>query len=86
MNDHALFKLATMVAAHVEYAPGLMEKRLVLMRGFARAHRLNPAVTDDPDLALLDSIICEPGRPMQKLLDLWKHNGNESLNEDRTRI
>lgn len=66
-----------MVAAHIERAPGLMEKRLVLMRGFAQAHRLNPAVTDDPDLTLLDSLICEPGRPMQKLLDLWKNSCSE---------
>jgi len=46
------------------------------MRGFAHAHRLNPAVTDDPDLALLDSLILEPDRVVQKLLALWKDSSS----------
>ncbi len=61
MNDHALSELVAMVAVHIERAPGPLEKRLVLMRGFAQAHRLNPAVMDDPDLTLLDSVIRGPG-------------------------
>ena len=75
VNDHALSELAAMVAVHIERAPGPLEKRLVLMRGFAQAHRLNPAITDDPDLSLLDSLIREPSRLAQKLLDLWKDGG-----------
>lgn len=48
VHDHALSELAAMVAVHIERAPGPLEKRLVLMHGFAQAQRLNPAVTDDP--------------------------------------
>jgi hypothetical protein len=48
-----------------------MEKRLVLMRAFGQAHRLNPDVTDDPDLTLLDALIREPDHLVQTLQDLW---------------
>lgn len=48
VNNHALSELAAMVAVHIERAPGPLEKRLVLMHGFAQAQRLNSAVTDDP--------------------------------------
>lgn len=53
----ALTELAELVAVNVERAPGQTEKRLVLLRGFVAAHRLNHAVTDDPDLALLDLLL-----------------------------
>lgn len=63
-----------MVAVRIERAPGPMGKRLVLMRAFAKAYRFNPAVTEDLDLTLLDALIREPGRLVQKLLGLWKDN------------
>ena len=72
MNDHALAELAAMVAVHVECAPGRMEKRLVLMHAFAQAHQFNSAVTDDPDLTLLDALIGKPDQLVQTLQDLWK--------------
>ena len=74
------------MAMHTERAPGPMEKRLVLMRGFALAHRLNPTVTDDPHLTLLDSLIREPDGLVQKLLALWKDTCSESQDEDRQAI
>jgi hypothetical protein len=74
-HDHALSELAASVAVYIDRAPGPMEKRLVLMRAFAQAHRLNPTVTDDPDLTLLDLLIREPDRLVQKLLTLWNNHG-----------
>lgn len=71
VNDHALSELAAMVAVQIERAPGPMEKRLVLMRAFGHAHRLNADVTDDPDLTLLDALIREPDHLVQTLQDLW---------------
>ena len=67
----ALTELAGQVAVHVERAPGLTEKRLVLLRGFAEAHRLNSAVTDDPDLALLDLLLQQPDMLVLNLQKLW---------------
>jgi hypothetical protein len=71
MNDHTIVELAAMVAVHVECAPGRMEKRLVLMRAFAQAHQLNSAVTEGPDLTLLDALIGKPDQLVQRLQDLW---------------
>jgi len=70
VNVHALSELAAMVAVYTEREPGPMEKRLILMRAFAQAHRFNPIVTDDPDLTTLDSLIREPDRLVQNLLAL----------------
>lgn len=67
----ALTELAGQIAVHVERAPGLTEKRLVLLRGFAEAHRLNHAVTDDPDLALLDLLLQQPDMLVLNLQKLW---------------
>jgi len=47
----------------------LAEKRLVLLRAITEAHGLNPAVTDNPDLALLDSLLRPPGQLIQNLQD-----------------
>ena len=71
VNDHALVELAAMVAAQMARAPGPMEKRLILMRAFAQAHRFNPAVTDDPDLTLLDTLIRKPDQLAPTLQELW---------------
>ncbi len=68
---NALTELAGQIAIHVERAPGLTEKRLVLLRGFAEAHRLNHPVTDDPDLALLDLLFQQPDMLVHNLLKLW---------------
>lgn len=54
------------------------EKRLVLLRAFTEAHRLNHAVTDDPDLALLDSLLRPPGRLVQNLQDCWTKGSSPS--------
>ena len=67
----ALTELAEQIAVHVECAPGKTEKRLVLLRGFAEAHRLNHAVTDDPDLALLDLLLQQPEMLVHNLQKLW---------------
>jgi len=68
---NGLTELAGQIAAHVERAPGLTEKRLVLLRGFSEAHRLNHAVTDDPDLALLDLLLQQPDMLVLNLQKLW---------------
>ncbi|MGH7206799.1 MAG: hypothetical protein ACREI2_11390 [Nitrospiraceae bacterium] len=67
----ALTELAEQIAIHVERAPGQTEKRLVLLRGFVEAHRLNDAVTDDPDLALLDLLLQQPDMLVHNLQKLW---------------
>ena len=67
----ALMELAVQAAVHVERAPGLTEKRLVLLRGFVEAHRLNPAITDDPDLPLLDLLLQQPDMLVHNLQKLW---------------
>ncbi|MGH7228280.1 MAG: hypothetical protein ACREIH_03610 [Nitrospiraceae bacterium] len=67
----ALTELAEQIAANVERAPGQTEKRLVLLRGFAEAHCFNPAVTDDPDLALLDLLLQQPDMLVHSLQKLW---------------
>lgn len=72
MNDQALSQLAAMVAVQIESALGRMEKRLILMRAFAQAHRFNSAVTEDPDIMLLDALIREPDRLVGALQNLWK--------------
>lgn len=68
---NALAELAVWTAVSVERAPGLAEKRLALMRGFAEAHRLNSAITDDPDLALLDKLLGQPQVLVRNLQELW---------------
>jgi hypothetical protein len=75
VNDRALSELAATVVVHIERAPGHMEKRLVLISAFGQAHQWNPAVTDDPDLSLLDSLIREPDQLVQMLQNLWKGSG-----------
>ncbi len=67
----ALTELAEQIAVNVERAPGQTEKRLVLLRGFAEAHRFNHAVTDDPDLALLDLLLQQPDMLVHSLQKLW---------------
>lgn len=67
----ALTELAELIAVNVERAPGLTEKRLVLLRGFAEAHRLNDAVTNDPDLDLLDLLLQQPDMLLHNLQKLW---------------
>jgi hypothetical protein len=66
-----LSELAVRTAVNVERAPGRAEKRLALMSGFAEAHRLNQGVTDDPDLALLDTLLRQPERLVQNIQDVW---------------
>jgi hypothetical protein len=73
-NDSALAELAVWTAVHVERAPGFLEKRLVLVRAFSQAHQLNAAVTDDPDLILLDTLLRHPERLVRNLRDLWTDN------------
>jgi len=68
---NALTELAGQIAFHVERAPGLTEKRLVMLRGFAEAQRLNHAVTDDPDLALPDLLLQQPDMLVLNLQKLW---------------
>ena len=67
----ALTELAELIAVNVEREPGQTEKRLVLLRGFVEAHRLNHAVTDDPDLALLDLLLQQPEMLVHNLQKLW---------------
>jgi hypothetical protein len=66
-----LAELAIWTALNVERAPGPAEKRLALMRAFAEAHRLNETVPEDPDLALLDTLLQQPEHLVQKLKDSW---------------
>ena len=70
-KSSALTELAELIAVNVERAPGQTEKRLVLLRGFGEAHRLNDAVTDDPDLALLDLLLQQPELLVPNLQKLW---------------
>jgi len=67
----ALTELAELIAVNVERAPGKTEKRLVLLRGFAEAHQLNDAITDDPDLALLDLLLQRPEMLVPNLQKMW---------------
>lgn len=67
----ALTELAEQIAVNVERAPGQTEKRRVLLRGFVEAHRLNHAVTDDPDLVLLDLMLQQPDMLLHNLQKLW---------------
>lgn len=67
----ALTELAELIAVNVERAPGQTEKRLVLLRGFVEAHRLNHAVTDDPDLVLLDLLLQQPELLVHTLQKVW---------------
>ncbi|MBI4400452.1 MAG: hypothetical protein HY581_02330 [Nitrospirae bacterium] len=68
---HALEELAVQTAVYVERAPGRAEKRLVLFKAFVEAHQLNAAVTDDPDLILLDTLLQQPDLLIQHLQELW---------------
>jgi len=67
----ALTELAEQIAVNTERAPGQTEKRLVLLRGFVEAHRLNHVVTDDPELALLDLLLQQPEMLVHNLQKLW---------------
>jgi hypothetical protein len=67
----ALAELAARTTFHVDRAPGLIEKRLVLMRGFAEAHQIHDAVTDDPDLALIDTLLQRPDLLVRNLEEVW---------------
>ncbi|MGQ0809641.1 MAG: hypothetical protein ACT4OO_00240 [Nitrospiraceae bacterium] len=69
-QKHALSELAVTTAVYVERAPGPAEKRLVILRVFAEARRINPAVPT-PDLTLLDRLMRDPHRLIQDLQDLW---------------
>ncbi len=68
---HALAELAVVTAIGVERAPGPVERRLVLMQAFGEAHRINPAVTEDPDLRLLDGLLRERHALIPSLEALW---------------
>jgi len=70
-KSSALTELAELIAVNVERAPGQTEKRLVLLRGFGEAHRLNDAVTHDADLALLDLLLQQPELLVPNLQKLW---------------
>jgi hypothetical protein len=74
MNEasrEALEQLAAVTAFRIAQAPGYLEQRMVLMQAFAHAHRLDPAITNDPDLALLDRLRQEPDRLVQRLREIW---------------
>ncbi|WP_447977509.1 hypothetical protein [Candidatus Nitrospira bockiana] len=71
VNRVALSQLALRVVVGVERAPGIAERRLMLLRAFGHAHQLNPAVPEDPDIALLDSLLQHPDRLLHTLEALW---------------
>jgi hypothetical protein len=58
--EKTLAELAIRTAVNVERAPGPAEKRLALMRGFAEAYRVHEAVPEDPNLAVLDTLLQQP--------------------------
>lgn len=74
----ALSDLALLTAAQVERAPGPAEKRLVLLRAFAQAHRLTSAITDDPGLPLINTLLRQPESLARNLQELWKKEASEA--------
>jgi hypothetical protein len=70
-TKQTLSELALHTAVYLERAPGRAEKRMVLFKAFVEAHRLNPAVTDDPALTLLDMLLDQPHLLVRNLLTLW---------------
>lgn len=79
MTDlNALSDLAWHTAAQVERAPGPAEKRLVLLRAFAQARRINPTISDDPSLSLMNTLLRQPENLARNLQDLWTKEVRES--------
>jgi hypothetical protein len=70
-TKQTLSELALHTAVYLERAPGRAEKRMVLFKAFAEAHRFNPAVTDDPALTLLDALLNQPHLLVRNLVTLW---------------
>jgi hypothetical protein len=71
---NALAGLALRTTVDIERAPGVAEKRLVLLHGFAAAHRLDPGIPDDPDMALLDTLLRQPERLLVNLQEHWTNH------------
>jgi hypothetical protein len=67
----ALVQLAVLTAVQVERAPGPVERRLVLLRAFAEARRLNPALVEEPDLSLLNGLLRQREALVPNLQALW---------------
>jgi hypothetical protein len=74
--EKTLAELAIRTAVNVERAPGPAEKRLALMRGFAEAYRVHEAVPEDPNLAVLDTLLQQPEQLVQNLKDFWCGHSN----------
>lgn len=70
-NGDPLAALAAFAALRVAQAPGRLEKRMVLMQAFAQAHQVNPAITSDPDLTVVDRLLQHPEALIPDLLATW---------------
>lgn len=74
----ALAQLALLTAVHVERAPGPVERRLVLLRAFGEARRLNPALVEEPSLGLLNGLLQQREALVHTLQALWLGDGHSS--------